>query len=176
MLRVCSLVFVVVVSLFPLDADAQTAIRSGRIDRTLDVAEFNDFSIYLSNSTTEVSVYAQWSTGSTVIPDDITLLCLYGPDGTIATNEDDDLTLGNSRLTSYKIIPGKLWYTTTVSGQRCWLTLDFRHHEQYDMSATARFTIIMSELDATEETWESASAFETQMMQERAQRAGASRP
>ena len=145
-------------------SEAQTAIRNGRIDRTLDVREFDDFEVYLPNSTKEIAVYAQWSNNQVVVLNDISLLCLYGPDGLGGDHpEDDDLTFGNSRASSYKVMSGRMWYTTTVSGQRCWLTLDFQHYARYDRSARAKFTIIVSELDATEETWDRSTAQEIQM-------------
>ena len=135
---------------------------NGRIDRTIDVMNFNDFEFYFPNDTTEIAIYAQWSNGSVIRLDDITLLCLYGPDDEIG-GEDDAITFSNSRNTSYKIIPGGLWYGTSVSGTRCWLTLDFEHKDQYDQSASAKFTIILSERNATEGSWTSPSSRDLQM-------------
>ena len=175
-MRWSALVCTAIVALFVSEAHAQTAtaIRNGRIDRTIDVKDFDDFEFYLPDTTTELAIYAQWSNGSVVVLDDITLLCVSGPDGLAGTEEeDDDLTFGNSRQTSYKVVPGRMWYTTTVSGQRCWIQLDFQDKDQYDRSAQARFTIIMSETGATEGTWNSASAFDLQMMREKKLATGA---
>ena len=175
-MRWSALVCAAIVAFFVSEAHAQTAtaIRNGRIDRTIDVKDFDDFGFYLPNTTKELAIYAQWSNGSVVVLDDITLLCIYGPDGLGGTEEeDDDLTFGNSRQTSYKVAPGRMWYTTTVSGQRCWIRLDFQHKDRYDQSAQARFTIIMSETGATEGTWDSASVFDLQMMHEKKLTAGA---
>ena len=162
---IIALVGIVVVTIFASQAEAQTGIRGGRIDRTIDVKDFDDFEIYLPNTSEEIAIYAQWSNGGVVVLEDVTLLCLYGPDGAGGTeNEDDDISFGNSRLTSYKVSPGRMWYTSTVSGQRCWVTLDFEHRERYNMSARAKFTIILSETDATEGTWRGASSTDLQRM------------
>lgn len=153
-------------AVLPLDVEAQTVTSTnGRIDRTIDVMEFDDFTFYLPDEAKVISIYAQWFNGQVVVVDDVTLLCLYGPDGVLGVeDEDDDLTFSNNRHTSYKVIPGKLWYTTTVSGQRCWLRMDFEHSEQYNRSASARFTIILSESGTTEGGWPSASSLELQML------------
>ena len=156
-MREAAVVVVTIALALTAIAQAQTAIEDGRIDRTIDVQDFDDFEIYLPNTATELSIYAQWSNSDTVILDDVTLLCLSGPNGAL-TGEDDDLTLSNSRHTSYTIRPGRVWHTMTVSGERCWVMLDFEHKDQFDRSATAEFTIILSEINATEETWRTASA------------------
>jgi len=152
---------------FSLVAEAQTSIPNGRIDRTVDVEGFDDFEIYLPDSTESLSIYAQWSNGRNVVVDDVTLLCLYGPDGLDGGAEDDDLTISDSRAVSYKTIPGRFWYATSVSGQQCWISLNFRHRDGYDLAAQARFTVILSELDATEDTWEDASAHDLLLLQEK---------
>ena len=142
---------------------AQTATSTnGRIDRTIDVQNFDDFDFYFPNSTTEIAIYAQWSNSNVIVLDDITLLCLYGPDGEIG-GEDDAITFSDSRNTSYKVTTGKLWYGTSVSGNRCWLTLDFEHKDQYDLSASGRFTIILSERNSTEGTWSAATLHDLQL-------------
>ncbi|MDE0002032.1 MAG: hypothetical protein OXQ29_05020 [Rhodospirillaceae bacterium] len=149
---------VAVVAILPLHVAAQTPTR-GRVDRTIDVRDFDDFEFYLPDEADTITIYAQWSNSSVVRAEDITLLCLRGEGGVIG-GEDDDISLRNSRHAAYDISPGKLWYTTTVRGERCWITLDFQHRERYDRSARARFIIILSERDATEETWRGASASE----------------
>ena len=149
---------------------AQTATPTrGRIDRTVNVQEFSDFTFYLPDEADTISVYVQWSNNAVVVVDDVSLLCLRGQDG-IYGNEDDDVTFNSSRQTSYEIERGRLWYTTTTRSQRCWLTLDFQHYEQYDRSARARFTIILSERDTTEGTWEVASSADLQQFNMKRQR------
>lgn len=138
----------------------------GRIDRTIDVQGFDDFEFYLPNGTTEISVYAQWSNNRVVVPSDFTLICLAGPDGTPG-EEDDDVVISDSRQTSYKVTRGRLWYTTTVSGQPCLLTLDFKHHEDDDRSARAKITIILSEKATTEGAWISTSSSDLQRMEQK---------
>ena len=150
------LIGIAVASIPAADVLAQRPIRGGRLVRTIDVRNFDDFEIYLPNDTTEISVYAQWTNNGVVVVDDVSFLCLYGPNGEIG-GEDDDLTISRSRQTSYTTSRGRFWHTTTVSGQRCWLTLDFQHREQYDRSARARFTIILNTMQATEGTWRRAS-------------------
>jgi len=140
-------------------------LRGGRIDRTIDVKVFDDFELYLPNTTEEVAIYALWSNGGVVVLEDVTLLCLYDPDGPSgAANEDDGIPFGNSRLTSYKVSPGRMWYTSNVSGQRCWVTLDLEYRERYDMSTGARFAVVLSETDATEGTWRGASSTDLHRM------------
>ena len=138
--------------------DAQVPTR-GRIDRVMDVREFSDFRLYLPNSTETFAIYVQWSNSGVVVADDVTLLCLRGPDG-IFGHEDDDITLSSTRAVTYRVRPGRLWYTTTVRGQRCWITLDFQHKDQYDLSAVASFNLLIGEYYATEERWPDASAVE----------------
>lgn len=172
-MRILTITLVVLLGIL-VEAGAQSVavpISNGRINRTIDVMDFNDFKIYLPNETTEVSFYVQWSNNSIVVADDVTLLCLNGPDGSFG-GEDDDITFSGSRQTSYEIEQGRMWYTTTVSGQRCWLTIDFQHRDSYDRSASATFTIILSAAGVTEGTWPLASAAEMQQMTEKSWRAG----
>ena len=167
-------VAVLIVTL-PRHSDAQTATpTNGRVDRVLDVSEnvaldgFGDFAFFLPNSTETFAVYAQWSNSGVVVVDDLTLLCLYGPDGTAGT-EDDDITISTTRAITYRVRPGRLWYTTTVRGQRCFVVFDFQHKDQYDLSARASFNILIGELGATEGTWPDVTSLEMYEIYQRMQ-------
>ena len=118
----------------------------------------------MPNTTQEIAIYAQRSNGGVVVLEDVARLCLYGPDGPGGAANGDDISFGNSRLTSFKMSPGRMWYASTVSGQRCWVTRDFEHRERYNMSARARFTVLLSETDATEGTWRGVSSTDLQRM------------
>ena len=161
-----AVVAILIVAL-PRHSDAQTPTR-GRIDRVIDVSEFGDFRLYLPNTTETFAIYAQWSNSAVVVVDDITLLCLYGPDGTVGT-EDDDISFSTTRAVTYRIRPGRMWYTTTVRGQRCWVTLDFQHKDQYDQSAVASFNLLIGEYEAAEDTWPDATSLEMHEVDQRMQ-------
>ena len=148
--------------LVPTEAEPETLVNNGRIDRTINVgASFDDFELYLPNGVTSVAVYAQWNHSSVIpSPTGFDLLCLRGPDGTTGPREDDDISWRDHRATSYKIQTGRVWWLTSVSGQRCWLTLDFQHKDRYDQAATSTFTVIVSGTNIYEGTWPASTAAE----------------
>ena len=123
-------------------------VAQTRDDRTVQTEQFNDLEFDLPEGVYHLSVELYWE-NSNVIVDDLTLLCLDGP---------DDLTLAPSRTNVHVLQPRRAVWTTTIgmgptltsyTSRHCWITIDLESKDGYDVREDTRVVTQMNVSGAT---------------------------